>query len=112
MVTHPQLSLAAGAIRGWDRRNQFYFQMLGSLAKHANFDLEKPFDRLTERAQQIILYGSGDDPIPFTYLSDRGKPTMKIGSSDGQPPPARAAKNGASSRAVARFICAVAAAES
>ena len=77
VVAFPQLSLASGAIKGWDRRNQFYFQMLGSLAKHANFDLEKPFDRLTERAQQIILYGSGDDAIPFTYLSDRGKPTIR-----------------------------------
>ena len=77
VVAFPQLSLASGAIKGWDRRNQFYFQMLGSLAKHANFDLEKPFDRLSERAQQIILYGSGDETIPFTYLSDRGKPTVR-----------------------------------
>ena len=77
VVAFPQLSLASGAIKGWDRRNQFYFQMLGSLAKHANFDLEKPFDRLTERAQQIILYGSGDEAIPFTYLSERGKPTIR-----------------------------------
>ena len=77
VVAFPQLSLASGAIKGWDRRNQFYFQMLGSLAKHANFDLEKPFDRLTERVQQIILYGSGDEAIPFTYLSDRGKPTIR-----------------------------------
>jgi excinuclease ABC subunit A len=77
VVAFPQLSLASGAIKGWDRRNQFYFQMLGSLAKHANFDLEKPFDRLSDRAQQIILYGSGDETIPFTYLSDRGKPTIR-----------------------------------
>ena len=77
VVAFPQLSLASGAIKGWDRRNQFYFQMLGSLAKHANFDLEKPFERLSDRAQQVILYGSGEETIPFTYLSDRGKPTIR-----------------------------------
>src|SRR5207247_1271088 len=58
VVAFPQLSLASGAIKGWDRRNQFYFQMLQSLAKHFGFDLEKGFDRLPERVQQMILYGS------------------------------------------------------
>src|SRR5207342_3828572 len=72
VVAFPQLSLASGAIKGWDRRNQFYFQMLGSLAKHVGFDLERPFNKLPERVQQIILLGSGSDKIPFTYLSDRG----------------------------------------
>ncbi len=77
VVAFPQLSLASGAIKGWDRRNQFYFQMLGSLAKHVGFDLERPFVRLPERVQQILLTGSGDEKIPFTYLSDRGKPMMR-----------------------------------
>ncbi len=77
VVAFPQLSLASGAIKGWDRRNQFYFQMLGSLAKHGGFDLERPFARLPERVQQLVLYGSGDDPIPFAYLSDRGRPMVR-----------------------------------
>src|SRR4051812_25734446 len=61
IVAFPQLSLASGAIKGWDRRNQFYFQMLQSLAKFASFDLDRPFARLTERVQQIVLYGSGTE---------------------------------------------------
>jgi excinuclease ABC subunit A len=77
VVAFPQLSLASGAIKGWDRRNQFYFQMLGSLAKHAGFDLERPFGRLPERVQQLVLFGSGEETIPFTYLSERGKPTVR-----------------------------------
>src|SRR5689334_1146528 len=77
VVAFPQLSLASGAIKGWDRRNQFYFQLLGSLAKHAGFDLERPFGKLTERVQQLVLYGSGDETIPFTYLSERGKPMVR-----------------------------------
>ena len=77
VVAFPQLSLASGAIKGWDRRNQFYFQMLQSLAKHAGFDLERPFARLPERVQTLVLNGSGDEKIPFTYLSDRGKPVVR-----------------------------------
>ncbi len=73
VVAFPQLSLASGAIKGWDRRNQFYFQMLQSLAKHYAFDLEKPFAKLSERIQQMILYGSEKEKIAFQYLSDRGK---------------------------------------
>src|SRR5262249_29976435 len=56
---------------------QFYFQMLGSLARHAGFDLERPFAKLPERVQQLVLYGSGDQKIPFTYLSDRGRPITR-----------------------------------
>ena len=77
VVAFPQLSLASGAIKGWDRRNQFYFQMLGGLAKHAGFDLERPFGRLPERVQQLVLFGSGEETIPFTYLSERGKPMVR-----------------------------------
>ncbi|MEO5763802.1 MAG: excinuclease ABC subunit UvrA [Casimicrobiaceae bacterium] len=77
VVAFPQLSLASGAIKGWDRRNQFYFQMLQGLAKHVGFDVDRPFDRLPERVQNVILYGSGDEKIPFTYLSERGKPTTR-----------------------------------
>ena len=74
VVAFPQLSLASGAIKGWDRRNQFYFQMLQSLAKHYGFDVEQPFEKLPERVQNIVLYGSGDEKIPFTYLTERGRP--------------------------------------
>ncbi len=77
VVAFPQLSLASGAIKGWDRRNQFYFQMLQSLAKHAGFDLDRPFAKLSERVQQLVLNGSGDEKIPFTYLSERGKPMVR-----------------------------------
>ena len=74
VVGFPQLSLASGAIRGWDRRNQFYFQLLTSLAKHVGFDIEKAFGKLPERVQNLVLHGSGDEKIPFAYLSERGKP--------------------------------------
>ena len=77
VVAFPQLSLASGAIKGWDRRNQFYYQMLQGLAKHVGFDLEKSFAKLTERVQQVVLYGSGEEKIPFSYLSDRGKPVVR-----------------------------------
>ena len=77
VVGFPQLSLASGAIKGWDRRNQFYHQMLQSLAKHLGFDLERPFDRLPERVQNVILYGSDKEKIAFQYLSDRGKPMIR-----------------------------------
>ncbi len=77
VVAFPHLSLASGAIRGWDRRNQFYFQMLQSLAKHVGFEVDKPFAKLPERVQNIVLYGSGEQKIPFTYLSDRGRPIVK-----------------------------------
>ncbi len=72
IVAHPELSLASGAIRGWDRRNQFYFQMLTSLAAHFQFDVERPFERLPENVQQAVLYGTRDK-IPFSYLNERGR---------------------------------------
>jgi len=77
VVAFPQLSLASGAIKGWDRRNQFYFQLLQSLGKHIGFDVDRAFCKLPEKVQQLILYGSGDDKIPFTYLSERGKPMVR-----------------------------------
>ncbi|MEO5701258.1 MAG: excinuclease ABC subunit UvrA, partial [Casimicrobiaceae bacterium] len=77
VVGFPQLSLASGAIKGWDRRNQFYFQMLQGLAKHLGFELDRPFTKLPERVQQVVLYGSGAEKIPFTYVSERGKPHVR-----------------------------------
>lgn len=77
VVAHPELSLASGAIKGWDRRNQFYFRMLQNLADHAKFDLEKPFEKLPKKAQDLILFGSGETKIPFEYLNEKGKPVVK-----------------------------------
>ena len=72
VVHEPDLPLPAGAIRGWDRRNGFYFSMLESLAKHYKFDIEKPFSAIAKKVQKIILYGSGDETINFVYQNDRG----------------------------------------
>lgn len=77
VVAFPQLSLASGAIKGWDRRNQFYYQMLQSLARHYGFDLEKAFERLPEKIPQMVLYGSDKEKIAFQYLSERGKPMLR-----------------------------------
>ncbi|MXS86326.1 excinuclease ABC subunit UvrA [Nitrosomonas sp. HPC101] len=73
VVAFPYLSLAAGAIKSWDRRNQFYFQMLQAVATHYHFNLEVPFEQLGEAAQQAVLYGSGKEKITFTYLNEQGK---------------------------------------
>jgi len=71
IVVHPELSLAGGAIRGWDRRNAYYFQMLTSLAEHYRFDIETPFAELPEPIRHCLLYGSGEEEIAFHYHSDR-----------------------------------------
>ena len=73
VVRHPELSLAGGAVRGWDRRNMYYFQMINSLARHYKFDVDKPFKSLKKNVRDILLYGSGDEEIPFTYIGDRGR---------------------------------------
>ncbi|MFS6938931.1 excinuclease ABC subunit UvrA [Neisseria animaloris] len=72
VVMHPELSLAAGAIKGWDKRNQFYFQMIQSLAAHYGFDVDTPFEGLPEKVKKVILHGSGKDVIDFRYLSEKG----------------------------------------
>ena len=72
VVAFPTLSLASGAIKGWDKRNQFYFQMLSSLAVHYNFDLETAFEELPEHIQDVLLNGSGREQIAFKYLNERG----------------------------------------
>jgi excinuclease ABC subunit A len=77
IVAHPDLSLASGAIKGWDRRNQFYFKLLQTLAKHAGFDIEKPFENLSKKAQDLVLMGSGDTNIGFEYLNERGKLSVR-----------------------------------
>ena len=72
IVLHPESSLAEGAIRGWDRRNVYYFHMLSSLADHFGFDIETPFSRLSKKHQQAILHGSGKQEVAFAYVNDRG----------------------------------------
>ena len=86
VVAHPNLSLASGAIRAWDRRNHFYFAMLQALAKRYAFDIEAPWEALADEAQQLILYGSGKDKIAFSYPSEGGRPTLKEHAFEGVVP--------------------------
>jgi excinuclease ABC subunit A len=72
VIANPELSLAGGAIRGWDKRNFYYFQMLQALAEHYQFALDLPFNELDEKTQQLILKGSGKQEIEFKYMNDRG----------------------------------------
>ena len=72
VVLHPEASLAEGAIRGWDRRNVYYFHLLRSLSGHYGFDMDKPFNKLSQAHRDIILHGSGSEEIEFSYVNDRG----------------------------------------
>ncbi len=72
IVIDSSLSLAEGAIRGWDRRNMYYFQMLNSLADHFNFKLDIPFKKLAKKYREVILRGSGTEAIDFCFVNDRG----------------------------------------
>ncbi|WP_395119541.1 excinuclease ABC subunit UvrA [Rhodanobacter sp. FW102-FHT14D06] len=72
VVGHPELSLANGAVRGWDRRNAHYFQLLMSLAAHYGFDVDAPWQKLPADVQKAILYGSGKEQIAFRYITERG----------------------------------------
>jgi excinuclease ABC subunit A len=83
VVAHPELSLAAGAVRGWDRRNAYYYQMMQSLAAHYDFDLETPFGELSESVREVVLYGSGNTNIDFKYMGDRGKKVTRSHSFEG-----------------------------
>ena len=77
IVAFPNLSLASGAVKGWDRRNQFYFQMLSNLAAYYDFDLDTPFEKLPKNAQDAVLFGSGKTSIPFTYVNERGRTVIR-----------------------------------
>jgi len=83
IVAHPNLSLASGAIRGWDRRNHFYFSMLQSLARHYRLDLEQPWEMLDDSVQKLILYGSGDEKIVFRYAGEGGRASVKAHAFEG-----------------------------
>lgn len=77
IVAFPNLSLASGAIKGWDRRNQFYFQMLSNLAAHYGFEIDTPFEKLAQSSQDVVLYGSGRQTVPFTYINERGRAVVR-----------------------------------
>ncbi len=77
VVAHPELSLAAGAVRGWDRRNAYYFSMLRSLARHYGFDPETPWQALPKEVREVILHGSGGELIDFEYINPRGRRVKK-----------------------------------
>ncbi len=77
VIHDDSLSLAAGAIAGWDRRNAFYFQMLSCLAEHYDFDIDKPLNQLPKKTREVILYGSGKEKIPFAYLRSHGRRPRK-----------------------------------
>jgi excinuclease ABC subunit A len=83
IVAHPELSLSAGAVRGWDRRNAYYYQLMKSLATHYDFDLDTPFENLSEDLKKVVLYGSGRTKIDFNYLSDRGKSVKRSHNFEG-----------------------------
>nr|MDA8107213.1 excinuclease ABC subunit UvrA [Betaproteobacteria bacterium] len=77
VVAHPNLSLAGGAIKGWDRRNHFYYSLLQSLAQHYGFDVEAPWEALDDAVQAVILYGSGSEKLAFRYPGERGRSVVK-----------------------------------
>ncbi len=78
VVVNPGLSLAGGAIRGWDRKTTYYYQMIQSLAAHYDFDIETPFNELPKKLQKIVLYGSGKEKIEFFYANSRGMQIKKL----------------------------------
>jgi len=77
LVQDPSLTLAQGAIRGWDKRSLYYFQQLQAVAQHYGFDLDTPYEQLSEQQREVILYGSGDEDLPFYYRNDRGERVKK-----------------------------------
>jgi len=83
IIHNPDISLAGGAIRGWDRRNAYYYQIICSLAKHYNFDPEAPFSELSKAIQDIILYGSGHEVIEFKFMAGTGSVKKKHHSFEG-----------------------------
>ncbi|MDC0213411.1 excinuclease ABC subunit UvrA [Gammaproteobacteria bacterium] len=72
IIENTELSIAEGAIRGWDRRNVYYFHLISSLAQHYKFDVETPHRKLTKKVRDLLLHGSGEERIDFSYTNDRG----------------------------------------
>ena len=83
VVVNPELSLAGGAIRGWDRKTTYYYQMVQSLASHYDFDLETPFSELSRKLQDVVLHGSGGEKIEFFYENSRGMQIKKLHKFEG-----------------------------
>ena len=77
LIAHPELSLSQGAIRGWDRRNFYYYAMLESLAEHYQFSLDTPWEELSSKIKKSLLHGSGKEEVTFTYLGDRGRQVQR-----------------------------------
>ena len=100
VVTAPQLSLAGGAIRGWDKKNQFYFQIIESLAAHYGFSVDTSFEELPESARQLVLYGSGKEAINFRYLNEKGTRFDRSHSFEGVIPNLERRYRGSDSNAV------------
>ncbi|MCB1555054.1 MAG: excinuclease ABC subunit UvrA [Xanthomonadales bacterium] len=83
VVLHPEMSLAGGAIRGWDRRNVYYFQLIMSLARHYGFDVDTPWQDLAQPVRDAVLQGSGKQQIEFSYLTETGRQTKRTHSFEG-----------------------------
>lgn len=83
VIQDDSLSLAEGAIRGWDRRNFYFFQLLTSLSKHYRFNIDTPFNKLSSKVKDILLNGSGDEEIDFQFVSDRGRVVHKVHAFEG-----------------------------
>ncbi|QIL91489.1 excinuclease ABC subunit UvrA [Microbulbifer sp. SH-1] len=77
VILDPESSISEGAIRGWDRRNIYYYHMLTSLAEHYGFDVDKPWLKLRKKDREVVLHGSGDTPIDFSYVNERGDVTIR-----------------------------------
>ena len=72
-MAHPHLSLARGAVRGWDRDNFHYFQLIKALARHFRFEVDTPFQELPEHVRKLILHGSGSEALDFDYQNSKGE---------------------------------------
>ena len=108
VVVNEDLSLAGGAIRGWDRKTTYYYQMIQSLATHYGFDLETPFAKLTKKLRDIVLYGSGGEKIEFYYENSRGMQIKKLHKFEGVIPNLerryRETESGAVREELAKFL--------
>ena len=108
VVVNPSLSLAGGAIRGWDRKTTYYYQMIQSLAAHYDFDIETPFNELPKKLQKVVLYGSGKEKIEFFYANSRGMQIKKLHRFEGVLPNLerryRETESGAVREELSRFL--------
>lgn len=108
VVVNPSLSLAGGAIRGWDRKTTYYYQMIQSLAAHYDFDIETPFEELSDKLQQVVLSGSGNEKIEFHYANSRGMQIRKLHRFEGVIPNLnrryRETESGAVREELAKFL--------